>query len=129
MSYRFDFGAPTFHDSAMNLSDISATQLRQAASIKEQIEKLQKELTNLLGAPAARPSPIAAPKKLKRAMSAAARKKLSDFHKARWATINKASKPAKAAKKKKSTMSAAGLANIRAAQKARWAKIKAAKKK
>ena len=113
----------------MNLSDISATQLRQAASIKEQIERLQKELTNLLGAPTAPPAPIAAPKKLKRTMSAAARKKLSDFHKARWAKINKASKPAKAAKKKKkSTMSAEGLANIRAAQKARWAKIRAAKK-
>jgi len=111
----------------MNLSDISATQLRQAASIKEQIEKLQKELTNLLGAPTAQPAPIAAPKK-KGKMSAAARKKLSDFHKARWAKIKQASKPAKAAKKKKSTMSAAGLANIRAAQKARWAKIRAAKK-
>ena len=110
----------------MNLSDISATQLRQAASIKEQIEKLQKELTNLLGAPTAPPAPIAAPKK-KGKMSAAARKKLSDFHKARWAKIKQASKPAKAAKKKKSTMSAAGLANIRAAQKARWAKIKKAK--
>ena len=112
----------------MNLSDISATQLRQAASIKEQIEKLQKELTNLLGAPTAQPAPFAAPKKLKRTMSAAAKKKLSDFHKARWAKIKAASKPARAAKKKKSTMSAAGLANIRAAQKARWAKIRAAKK-
>ena len=103
----------------MNISDISASQLRQAASIKEQIEKLQKELTRILetAAPAATaaavpkkqmmskaakaklsaklkeiwakrkaaklPKTIVQKPKAKRKMSAAAKKKLSDFHKAR----------------------------------------------
>ena len=36
---------PTYSlTTAMNLSDLSATQLRRAASIKERIEKLHKEL-------------------------------------------------------------------------------------
>lgn len=75
----------------MNISDLSATQLRRAASIKERIEKLHKELANIVGtaAPAA-----TAPdgRRKKRKMSAAAKKKLSDFQKARWAKIKAAKK-------------------------------------
>ena len=37
---RFDFGAPTSQDFRMNISDLSAAQLSQAANIKAQIEKL-----------------------------------------------------------------------------------------
>ena len=113
----------------MNLSDLSATQLRQAASIKEQIEKLQKELTNLLGAPTAPPAPIAAPKKLKRTMNAAARKKLSDFHKARWAEIKAAKRPTPVVQKPKAKkkMSPAAKALLSAKLKEVWAKRKAAK--
>lgn len=63
----------------MNIIDLSASQLSQAASIKQQIEKLQEELASLLetgaaAAPAAIPSATnvsAAPKK--RTMSVAAR--------------------------------------------------------
>jgi hypothetical protein len=110
----------------MNITDLSASQLRRAASIQERIEKLHKELTDTLGT--ARPTAAPDGRKKKRTISAATRKKMADAHKARWAKIKQASKPTLPPKKKKSTISAAGLANIRAAQKARWAKIKAAQK-
>ena len=54
----------------MNLSDLSAAQLRRAAALKEQVEKLQQELTSLLGA--ATPTSTAPDgQKKKRKMSAA----------------------------------------------------------
>lgn len=112
----------------MNISELSASQLRRAASIKEQIEKLEKELTNILGT--ATPAPATPDgRKQKRTMSAAAKKKLSEFHKARWAKLKGATaSPTAKPKKKKFTMSAAAKAAISKAAKARWAKIKAAKK-
>jgi hypothetical protein len=61
-------------------------------------------------------------------MSAAAKKKLSEFHKARWAKINAAKAAPAVATKKKFTMSASAKAAISKAAKARWAKIKAAQK-
>jgi hypothetical protein len=77
----------------MNISELSAVQLRRAASIKERIEQLSKELTSILGTAA--PAPVA-PKgrKKKRTMSAAARALISAAQKQRWARI-------KALKKKK----------------------------
>ena len=114
----------------MNLSDLSSSQLRRAAAIKERMENLQKELTGILGpATPAATAPVGQKKKFK--MSAAAKKKLSAFHKARWAKIKGAvsATPAPAAKlaRKKWKLSAAGLARIKAANKAYWAKRKAAK--
>jgi len=77
----------------MNISDLSAAQLRRAASIKERIENLHKELTSILGTASSAPS---APKgrTKKRKMSAAARALISAAQKKRWAKI-------KAEKKKK----------------------------
>jgi hypothetical protein len=112
----------------MNISDLSAAQLRRAATLKERIEKLHKKFTKLLGAPAAPPARTAAPKKKKGKMSAAGRAKIRAAQKARWAKIKKAQKPAQPPKKKKRKMSAAGRAAISKAAKARWAKIKAAQK-
>jgi hypothetical protein len=54
--YRFDFGSPCFQDSAMDPSAIFATQRPQAASINEQMEKLHKELTRILGTAAPAPT-------------------------------------------------------------------------
>jgi len=130
---------------------LSVEQLHQAADLKEQIEALQKQLSQLTGPPTKSvAAPVAAkvPKK-KGGMSAAGRARLVSFQKARWAKI-KAAKPAAAAVKvtkvvaparpavkvsvvatpvkKKFTMSAAAKAKISAATKARWAKVKAAKK-
>jgi len=111
-----------------SINDLSVQQLRHAASLKEQIEALEKELNQLLGS-TVEPVAVKIPKK-KGGMSAAGRAKVAAAQKARWAKV-KAAKPAvKAAKpaKKKFTMSAASKAKISAAAKARWAKIKAEKK-
>jgi len=75
----------------MNISDLSAAQLRRAASIKERMEQLSKELTSILGTatPAA-----AAPdgRKKKRKMSVSARALISSAQKKRWAKIKAAKK-------------------------------------
>jgi len=120
----------------MTIPDISASQLRRAASIQEQIEKLQEELTSILGtgtsaAPAVRPAAASDGRQKKRVMSAAARALISAAQKKRWAAkrgTTAPAAPAKPAPKKKFTMSAAAKAAISKAAKARWAKIKAAKK-
>ena len=111
-----------------SINDLSVQQLRQAANLKEQIEALEKELSQLLGSTAETVA-VKIPKK-KGGMSAAGRAKVAAAQKARWAKI-KGAKPAVTAvkpAKKKFTLSAAAKAKISAAAKARWAKIKAAKK-
>jgi hypothetical protein len=67
--------------------ELTSTQLRRAAEIKDKIESLQSELNRLLGnnASAASKGKMAAPKK--RTMSAAARAKISAAAKARWAKV------------------------------------------
>jgi hypothetical protein len=116
----------------MSIINLTPSQLRHAAQILEQIEKLQGELNHLAGgtAPVKAAKPVANPPKKKGGMSAAGKARIAAAQRARWAKI-KAAKPAvQAAKpaKKKFTMSAAAKAKISAAAKARWAKIKAAKK-
>jgi hypothetical protein len=103
------------------ISNLSAQQLRKAATIKDRIDSLQSDLDQLLGSSNSSSSG-------KRTMSASARAKIAAAQKARWAKVNgkKAGKPAKAGKRK---MSAAARAKIAAAAKARWAKAKAAGKK
>ena len=71
----------------MSLSNLTSSQLRQAATLKDKIQSLQKELAKLVGttevkAPAARPA--------KRKMSAAGRAKIRAAQKARWAKIKAA---------------------------------------
>ncbi len=110
----------------MNISDLTAAQLRRAADIKEMLEPLQNELAKILGGEI--PMPVAPDgRKKKRTISAATRALMGAAQKARWAKLKGTAKSADKPKKK-GKLSAAGLANIRAAQKARWAKIKAAKK-
>ena len=75
----------------MNISDLSANQLRRAAAIKDEIEKLHQELTSILGA--ATPAATApAGRRKKRRMSAAAKAAISKAAKARWAKIKAAQK-------------------------------------
>jgi len=110
-----------------SINNLSVQQLRQAANLKEKIEALEKELSQLLGSTAT--SVAAKASKKKRGMSAAGKAKIAAAQKARWAKI-KSAKPAVTAAmpgKMKFTMSAAAKAKISAAAKARWAKIKAAK--
>jgi hypothetical protein len=111
----------------MNISDLSASQLRQAASIKEQLENLHKRLAGIVGAPAASPAPAAAPRK-KGTITAAGIARIKAAQKARWAKIKAAKNAKVVAAPKKWKISAAGMARIRAASKAYWAKKKAAQK-
>ena len=71
----------------MNISDLSASQLSQAAAIKAQIEKLQTDLATVLGTTAAAVSPAVrtvsvAPNK--RVVSAATRAKMAAAQQRRW---------------------------------------------
>ena len=68
-----------------SIINLSAQQLRRAATIKEQIQSLENELNRIFGSPA-KTATAAAPKK-RRKMSTAARKKISLAAKARWAKV------------------------------------------
>ena len=114
--------------STMNLFDPTITQLKRAAAIKEQIDKLNKELGSILSGSA---RSGAAPKN-KPAMSASVKTKIAAAQKARWANLRGA-KPATlpikpAAKPNKTTMSSATRAKLSAKLKAYWAAKKAGKK-
>ena len=102
------------------MTNLSASQLRRAANIKDKLTSLQKELTRLLGS-----TDVAVAPRKRRKMSAAGRAKIAAAQKARWAKVagrKSATKPVKKARRK---MSAAGRTKIAAAAKARWAKAKA----
>ena len=109
---------------SIQLSSLTATQLRRAADIKEKIDALNKEMASILGAP----DSISGKAPRKRKMSRAGRAKIAAAQKARWAKIKRAKPTAKAPAKRRK-MSAAAKAKISAAAKARWAKAKAAGKK
>lgn len=76
-----------------SLSTLSAQQLRRAATIKEQIQSLEIELSRLFGSTAIG-SNIDSNDKIgkKRIMSAAAKKKIAAAPKARWAKFHAAKK-------------------------------------
>ena len=106
------------------MMNLSASQLRRAADLKDKIETLQEELSRLLGST----DGAAAPRK-RRKMSAAGRRKIAAAARARWAKVKGRKSAAKPVKKARRKMSAAARAKIAAAAKARWAKAKAAGRK
>jgi hypothetical protein len=110
----------------MTINDITLSQLKRATFIKEEIDRLNKQLAAILGGPA---SSGAAPKKT-RAMSASAKRKIAAAQKARWANMRRAaSRPAKpAATAKKKIFSRGTRAKLSAKLKAYWAAKKAGKK-
>jgi hypothetical protein len=74
-----------------SITNLSVQQLRTAATLKEKIQSLEKELNHLLGATTVSvTSP--APKKKKFKMSAAAKAEISAATKARWAKVRAAKK-------------------------------------
>jgi hypothetical protein len=106
------------------MTNLSASQLRRAADIKDKIASLKKELSRLFGST----DGAAAPRK-RRKMSAAGRRKIAAAARARWAKVKGQKSTAKPVKKAKRTMSAAARAKIAAAARARWKKAKAQGKK
>jgi cobalamin-dependent methionine synthase I len=101
---------------AMNLFDLTITQLKRAAAIKEQIEALNNELRSILSGAAN--------------SSAASKKKLTASVSRRKSVATRpATRSAKpVAKLKKSTMSSATRAKLSAKLKAYWAAKRAGKK-
>jgi hypothetical protein len=72
-------------DVKQSFLNISASKLRKASALKERIESLHRELENLLMEIS--PKPVAAVMRKRRTMSAAARRKISEAAKARWAKV------------------------------------------
>ena len=72
----------------MNLNNLTAAQLRKAASIQERIQSLQKRLAYILGTkPDKAPTAEKPTRRKKRKMSAAGRAAIRAAQKARWAKI------------------------------------------
>ena len=85
------FGLEFFSRSkSMTLSNLSANDLRRAASLRERIDALTKELTNILGATAPTTGAVGVQKK--RTFSAAVKRKMAASQKARRAKIKAAQK-------------------------------------
>jgi hypothetical protein len=115
-----------------SIAHLSSKQLHQAASLKEKIAGLQKQLAVILGGNGAgMPSPFKTAKPVKkRGMSAEGRAKVAAAQKLRWSKIKaaKAKPAAQPVKKARKKLSAAAKAILSAKLKAIWAARKAAKK-
>jgi len=111
----------------MAISDITVNQLKRATAIKQQLDRLNRQLAAILGGSS---DSAAAPKKTR--MSVSARRKIAAAQKARWANFRRTkstSGPARpAAKAKKKVFSPATRAKLSARLKAYWAAKKAGKK-
>lgn len=114
----------------MEVTNLSSTQLRKAADLKERIDSLTSELASILGgAVSLNPQPLP-PKSGRRQMSAAGRARIAAAARARWAKVRGGKSNGAPAQKTtgRRKMSAAGRAKIAAAARARWANAKAAGK-
>jgi hypothetical protein len=109
------------------LLGLSASQLRQAANIREKIQALESELSSILGGDSLVPDRANGGRLGRRRMSAAGRRAIAAAAKARWAKV-RGNQPAKAESKGRRKMSAAAKARLSAIAKARWKKAKAAGK-
>ena len=117
----------------MSIINLTSSQLRHAADLKEQIVALEHQLAGLIQMDGHSPAPVKADRPAKagkRTISAAHIAKIRAAQKLRWAKYNatkaqsaipQAAQPGKRGPKK---MSAAARAKIAAAQRARWAKQK-----
>ena len=107
-------------------TNLTPKQLRRAADVKERIDALQEELSQLLGAPAPAEAEAAPAKPKRKKISAAGIARIRAAQRARWAAVRRGKPPAKPARKRK--LSTAGRARLVALARARWAKVKAAGK-
>jgi hypothetical protein len=103
----------------MNLSSLSAGQLRKAATLKERIDTLNDELAAILGVAA---EPSAADPIRRRTLPPAAIAKIRAAAKARWARVRSQGANGRRPRRKMSSASRARLATI---AKARWKRAKA----
>src|SRR5580700_7806786 len=99
----------------------STAQLKRALTLKEKIDELNQELTEILGS---HQDSNGEPSVRKRGgMSAAGRARIAKAQRARWAKVKAAGKPGRKPRRK---MSAAARARISAAARLRWKAAKAA---
>jgi hypothetical protein len=107
----------------MNPIDLTPSQLKRAAAIKEEIDKLNKELRGILGVStnSGRVSTKG------RAMSAAVKKRIATAQKARWENLRRA-KSVKPSAKPKKKMTSATRAKLAAKLRAYWAARKKVRK-
>jgi hypothetical protein len=123
----------------MNITSLSAKQLRDAADLKERIDALQEELTELLGGEVPAPVRVAveAParprngrRKRRKKVSAEGRANISAAAKARWAARRGEAPsktiPATETGRPKRKRSAAWSRALSEAMKARWARARRA---
>jgi hypothetical protein len=111
----------------MNLLDLTPGQLKRAAAIKEQIERLNNELRGILGV-STNSGPIS---RKGRSMSAAVKKKIAAAQKARWVNLRRAKSATHSAKRTataKRKVSSATRAKLAAKLKAYWAAKKSSRK-
>lgn len=101
-------------------TNITPGQLRHAADLKEQIDTLQYELSELLGSSGQHEDGVAAGPK--RRMSRAGRARIAAAARARWAKLRRQSGAGNSAPQKKRKMSSAAKARLSAIAKARWRK-------
>src|SRR5438874_2242308 len=72
----------------ITLENVTSQQLLRAASLKERMEVLQKELDQIIGGYTSRtPGEGRLPQKAKKRFTASARRKMAAAQKARWAKI------------------------------------------
>jgi hypothetical protein len=111
----------------MNILDLTPSQLKQAATIKEQVQRLTRELHGIFGA--STNSIGTSPNN--RTMSASVKKKIAATQKARWVKLRReksARSAQRTAKAKKKAMSPAARAKLSAKLKAYWASKKSGKR-
>jgi hypothetical protein len=106
------------------ITSLTPQQLRRAADIKEEIQSLEKQLNQLLGAPAEF-LVEAAPRKKRRRLSAQAIANIRAGARRRWGKVPAANRPVGPRSKGKRKMSAAQKARLSAIAKARWKKVRA----
>jgi hypothetical protein len=109
--------------------DLSTRNLKQALSIRRQIDALERRLRGLVGGTGGG-GPTAAPRRGgKRRLSAAARAKIAAAARARWARFRAGRGGTKTAKKRGGGITAAGRRRLSQLMKARWAARRKAKRK
>jgi hypothetical protein len=106
----------------MNLSitNLSPKQLRRAADLKERIDALQDELSELLGE-----SGLGGETSTGRSFSATTRARMRAAQRARWAKVRGTSPARSISRNGRRKVSAAGRARLSALAKERWKKAKA----
>jgi hypothetical protein len=111
-----------------SITELSPQQLRKAADLRERIDALKEQLDELIGAPAEVAVTEAPEKAKKRKVSAAARARMRQAQKERWARIKGEKEVAAPEQKPKRKMSPAAKKRLSELAKARWATAKKAGK-